>query len=131
MAEERPFSVAVLFGVVWVVLAYLAGVLVLPVWSYLNIGLCSLAVLLCVMNYVNEYLGKFPLDYRYEVKMKIGDQSFITSQGAGGGGRGGRRGFSEKCGVSRKLITTYENCTHPHLGNNKFLSCTLPRSNPF
>ena len=94
MAEERPFSVAVLFGVVWVVLAYLAGVLVLPVWSYLNIGLCSLAVLLCVMNYVNEYLGKFPLDYRYEVKMKIRDQSFITSQGAGEGS--GEAGFFRK-----------------------------------
>lgn len=85
MAEERPFSVAVLFGVVWVVLAYLAGVLVLPLWSYLNIGLCSLAVLLCVMNYVNEYLGKFPLDYRYEVKMKIRDRSFIYVLGGGRG----------------------------------------------
>ena len=85
MAEERPFSVAVLFGVVWVLLAYLAGVLVLPVWSYLNIGLCSLAVLLCVMNYVNEYLGKFPLDYRYEVKMKIRDRSFIYVPGWGAG----------------------------------------------
>ena len=108
MAEERPFSVAVLFGVVWVLLAYLAGVLVLPVWSYLNIGLCSLAVLLCVMNYVNEYLGKFPLDYRYEVKMKIRDRSFIYVPGGG-------RGFSEKCGVSKltpppsKKIITYEN----------------------
>ena len=110
MAEERPFSVAVLFGVVWVLLAYLAGVLVLPVWSYLNIGLCSLAVLLCVMNYVNEYLGKFPLDYRYEVKMKIRDRSFIYVPG-------GRRG----AGVFRKVwciktspppskkIITYEN----------------------
>ena len=111
MAEERPFSVAVLFGVVWVLLAYLAGVLVLPVWSYLNIGLCSLAVLLCVMNYVNEYLGKFPLDYRYEVKMKIRDRSFIYVPGGG-------RGFSEKCGVSilpppSKKIITYENCTPP------------------
>lgn len=96
MAEERPFSVAVLFGVVWGVLAYLAGVLVLPLWSYLNIGLCSLAVLLCVMNYVNEYLGKFPLDYRYEVKMKIRDRSFIYVLGGG-------RGFSEKCCVSIPL----------------------------
>ena len=110
MADERPFSVAVLFGVVWVLLAYLAGVLVLPVWSYLNIGLCSLAVLLCVMNYVNEYLGKFPLDYRYEVKMKIRDRSFIYVPGGG-------RGFSEKCGVSKlppppsKKIITYENRT--------------------
>ena len=116
MAEERPFSVAVLFGVVWVLLAYLAGVLVLPVWSYLNIGLCSLAVLLCVMNYVNEYLGKFPLDYRYEVTMKIKDRSFIYVPGGG-------RGFSEKCGVSilpppSKKKITYENCTPPPPNSN-------------
>ena len=62
--EERPFCVAVLFGVVWIALAYLAGFVVLPVWNSVNIGLCSLAICICVMNYINEYLGKFQLSYR-------------------------------------------------------------------
>ena len=62
--EERPFSVAFLFGIIWVILAFLGGLVVLPVWSNLNIGLCCLAVCFCVVNYLNEYLGKFPLSYR-------------------------------------------------------------------
>lgn len=61
---ERPFSVALLFGVVWVALAYLAGFLVFPVWNNLNIGLCCLAICVCVMCYITEYLAKFPISYR-------------------------------------------------------------------
>lgn len=62
--EERPFSVAFLFGIIWVILAFLGGLVVLPVWSNLNIGLCCLAICVCILNYLNEYLGKFPLSYR-------------------------------------------------------------------
>jgi len=61
---ERPFSVAVLFGLVWITLAFFAGFVEFPAWSNLNTGLCFLAICVCVMNYVNEYLGKFPLSYR-------------------------------------------------------------------
>lgn len=55
---------ALLFGLSWLSLALLGGFVVFPVWNSINIGLCGLAVLVCATNYVNEYLGKFPLSYR-------------------------------------------------------------------
>ena len=61
---ERPFSAAIVFCLLWLALAYICNVVILPEWNTLNIVLCSVAVALCVMNYVNEYLGKFPLSYR-------------------------------------------------------------------
>ncbi|KAJ7350968.1 hypothetical protein OS493_037502 [Desmophyllum pertusum] len=61
--EERPFSVALLFGLVWIALAYLGDFVVLPVWNNLNTGLCFLGLFVCVANYFNEYRGIFPLSY--------------------------------------------------------------------
>ncbi|KAK2549736.1 Very-long-chain enoyl-CoA reductase [Acropora cervicornis] len=60
---ERPFSAAIVFCLLWLALAYICNVVILPEWNTLNIALCSIAVALSGMNYVNEYLGKFPLSY--------------------------------------------------------------------
>lgn len=62
--EERAFSVAFLYGVVWVVLAYVGDFVVLPVWNNLHIGLCLLAAFVCVAVYFTEYLAISPISYR-------------------------------------------------------------------
>ena len=62
--EERPFTVAVFFGVILIALPYLGNFVVLPVWDNLNIGLCLLALIVCNFVYLTEYLGLFPLSYR-------------------------------------------------------------------
>lgn len=62
--EERAFSVAFLFGVFWIVLAYLVEFLVLPLWNNLNVGLCFLAAFVGVSVYFTEYLAVFPISYR-------------------------------------------------------------------
>ena len=63
--KERPFSVALFFGVIWIVLPCLGNFVELPVWDNLNIGLCGLALILCICVYLTEYLGLFPLNYRW------------------------------------------------------------------
>lgn len=63
--DERSFTVAFSFGVVWIVLPYLGDFVVLPVWNDLNIGVCSLAIALCVAVYFTEYLAMFPINYRF------------------------------------------------------------------
>lgn len=65
MDTERPFTVAFSFGVVWIVLPYLGDFVVLPVWNNLNIGVCFLAIVLCVSVYFTEYLAIFPISYRW------------------------------------------------------------------
>ena len=62
---ERPFTVAFSFGVGWIVLSYLGDFVVLPVWNNLNIGVCFLAIVLCVAVYFTEYLAIFPISYRW------------------------------------------------------------------
>ncbi|CAH3151198.1 unnamed protein product [Pocillopora meandrina] len=61
--KERPFSVALFFGVIWIVLPCLGNFVELPAWDNLNIGLCGLALILCICVYLTEYLGLFPLNY--------------------------------------------------------------------
>lgn len=62
---ERPFTVAFSFGVVLIVLPYLGDFVVLPVWNNLNIGVCFMAIVLCVAVYFTEYLAIFPINYRW------------------------------------------------------------------
>lgn len=63
--EERAFSVAFSFGIVWIALAYIGDLVVLPLWNNLNTGLCLLAAFICVAVYFTEYLAVFPINYRY------------------------------------------------------------------
>ncbi|XP_031557314.1 steroid 5-alpha-reductase DET2-like [Actinia tenebrosa] len=60
---ERPFSVAFLFGASLIAVCYYVGFVRLPEWTLLNISLHVLGVLVCIVNYVNEYLGFNQLSY--------------------------------------------------------------------
>ncbi|KAK3751779.1 hypothetical protein QZH41_013240 [Actinostola sp. cb2023] len=62
--SERPFSVAILFAVLVIAALFSIGFVQVPrQWTNVTIGLHLLAVVVCVVNYINEYLGKFQLSY--------------------------------------------------------------------
>ena len=65
MASERPFFAMMVFAILLVVFAHSVGCVRIPEWSNLNAGLCALGVSFIGINYVNEYMAKFPLSYRW------------------------------------------------------------------
>lgn len=69
-AAERPFCVMMVFAILLVCFSYSVGCVRIPEWTRFNTGLCALGVLFVGVNYVNEYLAKFPLSYRWAVDQR-------------------------------------------------------------